>query len=419
MQKEWYEPIALPSSNQAYGGCGGAGRGRDMVKPSWRGETGLLPEGGAQLAPQLPTPTGAAERPPQLLHPGIAAGQADRRGEDAFVTNDPWSPQPCLHAQTPQLSDHLGLPYVKGPSRVAEQPPAAEANTWTAPTPCAGPGKNVSAVSGQSHRPPGDVSAFARPAAAEPPPGHAAAANAVNGSRDVNQAPRPAAPGATEQPKASAPPLAAGLRPAPVTSAAAADTRIADDRGASTTAQRSVPRVDFSGPRPWKSEEWAEELLAFANATSVELHIIELTDSRVSNGLACSSGEVVAAVSKQSDDLTWCVVYRDGARHEGAVPRSICQRPSTYEFYLRLVVAGGERLGLGGAARPQGLQVEAVRPGGLIALWNDGCARTFFRNVVRVGDVIVCANDVREPARMLDEMQKSSVVQLFIRRYGD
>lgn len=404
MQKDWYEPsIAAPPSNQAYGGFGGAGRGRDMVKPSWRGETGLLPE----------TP-GAAERPQHLRHPGLAASLADGRGEDALVTNDPWSPaqpaQPCLHAR---------LPHLSGPGNAPEQPPPAlapsrnTADAWTG-------GKDAAAMAGGMPRwHPGDAAAHSRPAVAEPPAVHASAPNGGSGARDVDQAPRAAAPGGIEHPKASAPPLAAGLRPAPVTSAAAADTRIADDRGGSATAPRAVPRAEVLRPRPWDAEEWAEELLAFANETSVELHVVALTDSRVPHGLACSAGEIVAGVSRESDDLTWCVVYRDGARHEGSIPRSICQRPATYEFLLRLVVAKGERLGLGGAARPQGLQVEAVRPGGLIALWNDGCARTFFRDVVRVGDVIVCANDVREPALMLDEMQSSNVVQLFIRRYGD
>lgn len=422
-QKEWYEPSIPDHASPAYGGAGGAGRGRDMVKPSWRGNTGLLPENGAQSPPQpniIPPSlqnAGPAERPPHLRRPTSAAGlENNERGEDAFVTNDPWSAaQQAQQAQPPQPRLHAPQPC--HPAQKRFQDPSSSFSQLS------GPGSNAEQLppSLVPSRSPAGIwkgsGPLRQPTVAEPPPGHAATANGWGGAREVNQAPRPAAPpGGTEQPKASAPPLAAGLRPAPAPSAAAADARVADDRGACTAAPRRAAPI---GPRPWESEEWAAELLTFANEPSVELHVAALNGARVSEGLPCSAGEIVAAVSKQSDDLMWCVAYRDGARHEGSVPRSICQRPATYEFFLRLVVAGGERLGLAGSALPRGLHVEAVRPGGLIAKWNDGCARTFFRDVVRVGDVIVCANDVREPARMLDEMQNRGVVQLFVRRYGD
>lgn len=83
------------------------------------------------------------------------------------------------------------------------------------------------------------------------------------------------------------------------------------------------------------------------------------------------------------------------------------------------------RLGLRGGIHPhRGLVVKEVKAGGFLEKWNDGCARTFFRDVVRVGDEIVQANDCDSPPEMLQslnpgENSQLDGLQLCVLRRGD
>lgn len=184
--------------------------------------------------------------------------------------------------------------------------------------------------------------------------------------------------------------------------------------------------------KPWHEEGWARSLREFANQPSVELLV--LSDQLCSFGevprLSCRRGEVVVGISRtkpsiacsdgedfaDAPEVVWCVVYRNGHRFEGAIPKANLSPCGPHDFVMQVPVAPGRTLGLRGSAQTYGLEVDEVTVGGMVELWNDGCARTLPRDVIRVGDVIVAANGFRDPAGMLTALRGAAVVQLCIRR---
>lgn len=180
-----------------------------------------------------------------------------------------------------------------------------------------------------------------------------------------------------------------------------------------------------SGRLPWHREEWHKELLNFANAASVELQVTRDHQGSTSNGqqsqsqwLSCRAGEIVVGTSRgiPAADAVWCVAYKDGVKMEGSLPRSYCQPCATYEFLVQMTVVDLP-LGLKGSIQTHhGIIVEGVRSGGLIEKWNNGCARSFSRDILRAGDEIVSANGSQHPPKMLQLIQNADSVQLCVVR---
>ena len=139
--------------------------------------------------------------------------------------------------------------------------------------------------------------------------------------------------------------------------------------------------------------------------------------------LPCQEGDLVTGVSMLHEtsvgEMVWCIMYYDGLRMEGAVPRISCSPCDPYEFMLQMSVAPEASLGLRGSAHPHGLEVDGVKPGGIIDKWNKACALAVMRNALRRGDVIVSANGCQDSASMLASLRRSSVARLSVVRFND
>jgi len=168
------------------------------------------------------------------------------------------------------------------------------------------------------------------------------------------------------------------------------------------------------------AEDWGADLLVFANQLSVELAVLS-TRSGAAGGpwLDCEAGDIVAGVAQgvPSLDAVWCVAYQDdGTRREGALPRRNLEPCSVYKFPLRLNVAPGESLGLRGSVSERGLEIEGVKPRGLVAKWNNRCAATLSRMIVRAGDVVISVNGCTDPAEMLNALRDATSVIATVQR---
>jgi len=189
---------------------------------------------------------------------------------------------------------------------------------------------------------------------------------------------------------------------------------------------REPPASSGPAQERWGSQDkWRTELLDFASGPSIELCVlrdqVNAGDEKLQR-LTCQQGDVVTGTSRLiigSLEAVWCVVYKDGIRNEGFVPRLECRPCDPYEFTLRVpdtAANASAMLGLEGSVKSHGLEVHAVRAGGIVESWNDDCTRTVMRDMVRVGDIIVSINGSRDLADMLKLLRGAGCAQVCVRR---
>jgi hypothetical protein len=180
----------------------------------------------------------------------------------------------------------------------------------------------------------------------------------------------------------------------------------------------SVSESDLVDSVPSHSQEWVAELESAVNKTSVELKVLADTAVEAWPWVRCRKGDVVAGVARgyPTGDAVWCWFYRDGLRCEGAIARGLCQMCEPYDFVLHISAEGDTPLGLRGVVRRKGLLVQGVRAGGLVDRWNRSCTQGAVRNIVRVGDLIVSANGVVDPAGMLTALRHAEYLCVCVQR---
>lgn len=188
------------------------------------------------------------------------------------------------------------------------------------------------------------------------------------------------------------------------------------------TARRQPESVvgenDVLDSMPSHSREWVADLESVVNKTSVELKVLADTAVEAWPWVRCRKGDVVAGVARghPTSDAVWCWFYRDGLRCEGAIARGLCQMCEPYDFVLQISAEGDTPLGIRGSVKRNGLAVEGVRAGGLVDRWNRSCTQGAMRNIVRVGDVIVSANGVVDPAGMLTALRHAEFLCVCFQR---
>lgn len=168
-------------------------------------------------------------------------------------------------------------------------------------------------------------------------------------------------------------------------------------------------------------EAWNHQVLEVANLARGDFIVTQhMTQRRTAEGqlsLVCKVDEVVMGLYYYKPTRSiWCVKYRNGLRCEGLIPESCLQPAPVYEFGIEVEEDEVDSVGIRGTLTHDGLLVTQVEAKGFARKWNEGCALTFPRDMIRVGDVVVQVDNMTDYAGMLSLLLTTKFSELHIKR---